>query len=141
MTRNYPRPNCLLKCLPKLSLPHKRGLFILFQINPVVRATARQARDKNCLAAIFAPRHQSICSGPLGTLARPRPRPASPVPRPVLARPRPFLARSSPGLRPALASSNLDVTTGKKKLTNGGDSWCVFSVVFVAMETKHENSS
>ena len=32
LTRNYPRPNCLLKCLPNcLSIPHKRGLFILFQ--------------------------------------------------------------------------------------------------------------
>ena len=40
LTRNYPRPNC--------------------------RVIARQVRDKNCLAAIFAPRHQSVASGPLG---------------------------------------------------------------------------
>ena len=65
LTCNYPRPNCLLKCLPNC-LPHKRGLFILFQNYPAVRVIARQVRDKNCLAAIFAPRHQSVSSGPLG---------------------------------------------------------------------------
>ena len=27
---------------------------------------ARQVRDKNCLAAIFALRHQDVSSGPLG---------------------------------------------------------------------------
>ena len=31
-----------------------------------MRVIARQVRDKNCLAAIFAPRHQSVSSGPLG---------------------------------------------------------------------------
>ena len=31
-----------------------------FKINPAVRAIARQVRDKNCLAAIFAPA-TSIC--------------------------------------------------------------------------------
>ena len=31
-----------------------------------MRVIARQVRDKNCLAATFAPRHQSVSSGPLG---------------------------------------------------------------------------
>ena len=31
LTRNYPRPNCPLKCLPNCLSPHKRGLFILNQ--------------------------------------------------------------------------------------------------------------
>ena len=42
LTRNYPRP----------------------------RVIARQVRGKNCLAAIFAPRHQSVSSDPLGRLYR-----------------------------------------------------------------------
>ena len=67
LTRNYPRPNCLLKCLPNCLSPTKEGFVSSFKINPAVRAIARQVRDKNCLAAIFAPRHQSVSSGPLGT--------------------------------------------------------------------------
>ena len=31
-----------------------------------MRVIARQVREQNCLAAIFAPRHQSVSSGPLG---------------------------------------------------------------------------
>ena len=62
LTRNYPRPNCLLKCLPNCLSPTREGFFFLssFKINPAVRVIARQVRDKNCLAAIFAPRHQSL---------------------------------------------------------------------------------
>ena len=60
-------PKLSPKMPPKLSLPHKRGLSILLlKINPAVRVIARQVRDKNCLAAIFAPRHQSVSSGPRG---------------------------------------------------------------------------
>ena len=40
---------------PKLPLPHKR-----------VRVIARQLSGKNCLAAIFASRHQDASPGPLG---------------------------------------------------------------------------
>ena len=54
------------KMPPKLSLPHKRGPFSSFKTNPAVRVIARQVRDKNCLAAIVAPRHQSVSQGPLG---------------------------------------------------------------------------
>ena len=68
LTRNYPRPNCLLKCLPNCLSPTREGFFILFQINPAVRVIVRQVRDKNCLAAIFAPRHPSVSSGPLGNV-------------------------------------------------------------------------
>ena len=62
-----PSPKLSSKMPPKLSLPHKRGLFLSsFKINPAVRVIARQVTDKNCLAAIFAPRHQPVSSGPLG---------------------------------------------------------------------------
>ena len=61
-----PSPKLSPKMPPKLSLAHKRGHFFLFQITPAVRVTARQLRDKNCLAAIFVSRHQGVSSGPLG---------------------------------------------------------------------------
>ena len=67
LTRNYPRPNCLLKCLPNCLSPIREGFLSSFKINPAVRVIARQLRDKNCLAAICAPRHQSVSSGPLGS--------------------------------------------------------------------------
>ena len=66
LTRNYPRPNCLLKCLPNCLSPTREGFLSPFKINSAVRVIARQVRGKNCLAAIFAPRHQSVSSGPLG---------------------------------------------------------------------------
>ena len=62
-----PSPKLSPKMPPKLSLAHKRGHFVLFQNIPAVRVIARQLRDKNCLAAIFVPRHQDVSSGPLGT--------------------------------------------------------------------------
>ena len=70
LTRNYPRPNCLLKCLPNCLSPTREGFLSSFKMNPAVRVIARQVRDKNCLAAIFAPRHQSVSSGPLGSTPR-----------------------------------------------------------------------
>ena len=72
LTRNYPRPNCLLKCLPNCLSPTREGFLSSFKSNPAVRVIARQVRDKNCLAAIFAPRHQSVSSGPLGGRAQDR---------------------------------------------------------------------
>ena len=60
------QPNCLLKCLPNCLSPTREGFLSSFKINPAVRVIARQVRDKKCLAAIFAPRHQSVSSGPLG---------------------------------------------------------------------------
>ena len=65
LTRNYPRPNCLLKCLPNCLSPTREGYLSSFKINPAVRVIERQVRGKNCLAAIFGPRHQSVSSGPL----------------------------------------------------------------------------
>ena len=44
----------------KLPLPHKRRFFSSFQIAPAVRVIARQLNGKNCLAAIFALRHQDL---------------------------------------------------------------------------------
>ena len=61
-----PSPKRLLKCLPNCLSPTREGFLSSFKINPAVRVIARQVRDKNCLAAIFAPRHQSVSSGPLG---------------------------------------------------------------------------
>ena len=56
---------------PKLSLVHKRGHFSSSKINPAARVIARQLSGKNCLAAIFASRHQDASPGPLGLGARP----------------------------------------------------------------------
>ena len=55
-----------IKCLPNCLFPRREGFLSSFKINPAVRVTARQVRGKNCLAAFFAPRHQSVSSGPLG---------------------------------------------------------------------------
>ena len=60
LTRNYPRPNCFPKCLPNCLSPTREGFLSSFKINPAVRVIARQVRDRNCLAAIFAPRHQDV---------------------------------------------------------------------------------
>ena len=72
LTRNYPRPNCLLKCLPDCLSLTREGFLSSFKINPAVRVIARQVRDKNCLTSIFAPRHQSVSSGPLGRNSPPK---------------------------------------------------------------------
>ena len=47
LTRNYHRPNCLLKCLPNCLSPTREGFLSSFKINPAVRVIARQVRDKN----------------------------------------------------------------------------------------------
>ena len=66
LTRNYPRPNRLLKCLPNCLSPTGEGIFSSFKTTPAVRVIARQLRDKNCPGAIFAPGHQDVSQGPLG---------------------------------------------------------------------------
>ena len=63
---NYPRPNCLKKCLPNCLSPTVEEIFSSFKISPVVRVIARQLSGKNCPAAIFASRHQDASPGPLG---------------------------------------------------------------------------
>ena len=50
------QPNCLLKCLPNCLSPTREGLLASFKINPAVRVTARQVRDKNCQTRQFLPR-------------------------------------------------------------------------------------
>ena len=60
-----PSPKLSLKMPPKLPLPHNRGHFSSFKIAPVVRVIARQLSGKNCLAAIFASRHQDASPGAL----------------------------------------------------------------------------
>ena len=42
---------------PKLPLPQKGGLFLLFQHCPFGEGVARQLSGKTCLAAILASRH------------------------------------------------------------------------------------
>ena len=93
-----PSPTLSLKMPPKMSPAHKRGFFFSFKIAPTVRVTARQLRDKNCLTAIFAPRHLGVSFGPLGlpTLRQPL---ANPLPtlRQPFANPLPtFSANPSP---------------------------------------------
>ena len=66
LTRNYPRPNCLLKFLPNCLSPTGEDIFSSFKITPAVRVIARQLRDKNCPGAIFALGHQDVSQGPLG---------------------------------------------------------------------------
>ena len=61
-----PSPKLSPKMPPKRLSPTREGFLSSFKINPAVRVIARQVRDKNCFAAIFAPRHQSVSSGPLG---------------------------------------------------------------------------
>ena len=70
LTRNYPCPNRLLKCLPNCLSPTGEGIFSSFKITPAVRVFARQLRDKNCPGAIFAPGHQDVSQGPLGSLEK-----------------------------------------------------------------------
>ena len=65
-TLNYPRPKCLLKYLPNCLSPTREDIFSSFFLNPVVRVIPRQLSGKNCLAAIFASRHQDTSLGPLG---------------------------------------------------------------------------
>ena len=60
LTRNYPRPNCLLKCLPNCLSPTREGFLSSFKINPAVRVIARQVRDKKLSRGNFCPA-TSIC--------------------------------------------------------------------------------
>ena len=66
LTRNYPHPNCLSKCLTNCLSPTREGNFSSFKIAPAVRVIARQLSGKNCLAAFFASRHEDASPGPLG---------------------------------------------------------------------------
>ena len=59
LTRNYPGPNRLLKCLPNCLSPTGEGIFSSFKITPAARVIARQLRDKNCPGAIFQERRIS----------------------------------------------------------------------------------
>ena len=67
LTRNYPHPDCLLKCLPKCRYPTREDFFACFEIALAARVTARQLSGKNCLAANFALLHLDASPGPLGT--------------------------------------------------------------------------
>ena len=71
LTLNYPRQNCLLGCLPNCFSPTREDIFSSFKIAPVVRVISRQLSGKNCLAAIFASRHQDASPGPLGGKGKP----------------------------------------------------------------------
>ena len=66
LTLNYPRPNCLFRCFPNCLSPTREDIFSSFKIALVARVVARQLSGKNCLAAIFASRHQDASPGPLG---------------------------------------------------------------------------
>ena len=68
LTLNYPRANCLLKCLPNCLSPTREDIFSSFKIAPVVRVIARQLSGKNCLAAILPLAASRCFSGPSGKL-------------------------------------------------------------------------
>ena len=56
LTRNYPHPNCLLKCLQNCLSPTREGIFSFFKINHAVRVTARQLRETKIVSRQFLPR-------------------------------------------------------------------------------------
>ena len=62
LTRNYPRPHCLLKRLPNCLSPTREDIFSSFEIAPAVRVIERQKLS----GGNFVPRHQDVSSGPLG---------------------------------------------------------------------------
>ena len=54
----FPSPKLSHKMPPKCLSPTLEDIFPPFRIAPVVRVIVRQLSGKNCLAAIFASRHQ-----------------------------------------------------------------------------------
>ena len=69
LTRNCPRPNRLIKCLPNCLSPTGEGILSSFKIAPAVRVVARQLRGKNCPGAKIALGHQDVSQGPLGSVS------------------------------------------------------------------------
>ena len=65
LTRNCPRPNCLLKCLRNCLSPTRDGFLPLSNFPSWSGQFARQLRDNDCLRAIFVLRHQDVSSGSL----------------------------------------------------------------------------
>ena len=61
-----PSPKLSLKMPPKLPLPHSRAHFFPFQNCPRGEGNCAAIERQNCLAAIFASRHQDASLGPLG---------------------------------------------------------------------------
>ena len=67
LTRNYPRPSCLLKCLPNCLSPTREGFFF-FQNCPRGEGNCETIeRQKLSRGNVFASRHQDASPGPLGT--------------------------------------------------------------------------
>ena len=62
LTRNYPRPNCLLKCLPNCLSPQERA-FILFQNYPRGEGNCETSERQKLSRGNFCPA-TSICSLP-----------------------------------------------------------------------------
>ena len=60
-----PPPKLSLKMPLQIASPPQERAFFSFQMTPAVRAIARQLSGKNCLAVIFASRHQDASPGPL----------------------------------------------------------------------------
>ena len=61
LTRNYPRPNCLLKCLPNCLSPTREGFLSSFKINPAVRVPNCETGERHNLSrGNFCPA-TSIC--------------------------------------------------------------------------------
>ena len=67
LTHNYPRPNCLLKCLPNCLSPTREGFFFFFQSCPRGEGNCETTeRQKFSRGNCFASRHQDASPGPLG---------------------------------------------------------------------------
>ena len=73
LTRNCPRPNCLLKCLPNCLSPTREGFFSFFQNCPRGEGNRETIERQKLSRAIFAPRHQDS-----GTKKEPKPKLLSP---------------------------------------------------------------
>ena len=65
-TRNYPRPNCLLKCLPNCLSSTREGFLSCFKSTPTVRVIARQLRDQKLSRSNFCPTTSRCLFWPTG---------------------------------------------------------------------------
>ena len=96
LTRNYPRPNCLLKCLPNCLAP-KRRLFILFQNYPRGEGNCETSERQKLSRGNFCPATSICLFWPTGQVGREEPdSPKHPFGRPFLrTTPSPLLWRTA----------------------------------------------
>ena len=66
LTRNYPRPNRLLKCLPNCLSPTREGLFILFQNYPRGEGNCETSERQKLSRGNFCPGTSRCLAEPTG---------------------------------------------------------------------------